>query len=147
MSRARSIGRALGADLMGSAEAGGAGALAGFVGAELASRYEWARKAWWATPAAVFLAGHVAKNVKPRLRNAGLGAVGGSGTMAFYNYKLARASQGQQPYPGAPATNGVQDSGDVDYMGTFRELSGGTGAVQEQNVARPTSSVMGLQAH
>ncbi len=132
------MGRGIG--MKSSAMALGAGAVAGFGAGELATRFEMMRKAWWVTPLVVAVGGHVGKGKWPKYRDAWDGLLGGAGTMAYYNYKLAQAGASA-----SSGTQGVQDTNavdDTDYVETYRQL-GEAGAVQESGGRR--SGVMGLQ--
>ncbi len=138
--RMAAMGRGIG--MKSSAMALGAGAVAGFGAGELATRFEMMRKAWWVTPLVVAVGGHVGKGKWPKYRDAWDGLLGGAGTMAYYNYKLAQAGASA-----SGGTQGVQETSavdDADYVETYRQLASGTGAVQESG-GRSRSNVMGLQ--
>ena len=140
--RMAAMGRGIG--IKSSAMSLGAGAVTGFAAGELATRFEMMRKAWWVTPLVTAIGAHVGKAKFPKFRDAWDGALGGAGTMAFYNYKLAQAGAAA-----SGGTQGIQEASGVDdgtdYLGAFNRLSAGTGAVQESSSSRSGASVMGLQ--
>jgi hypothetical protein len=127
-----------GAGLKSTAESGAAGAATGLLAAMAAEKIPFMTKAWYISPAAALLLGHVVKSRFPRFRDAGSGMVGAAGAMAYYNYKLSQATA-------ATNTSGVQETSgpdDVDYVRAFQSLPEAAGVMDTNR--RPRSSVMGL---
>jgi hypothetical protein len=119
-----------------------AGAATGFVAGKIAENVEFMRKAWYITPAAAAVAGHLAK--AKWHHEIGQAVIGGAGVMTYYNYILARASQlasgGTQ---GVQETSGVQDTGALDYVAAMNALPETTGAGDLPRYA--PSNVAGLE--
>jgi hypothetical protein len=130
-----------GSTLKGSGIALVTGAITGFVAGKLAENFEPMRRAWWVTPAVTAVGGHL---LKAKFRaDIGQAAIGGAGTMTYYNWILSRAGAAASGTQGVQETQGVQDTGDLDYVAAMNALPETTGASDVPRYA--PSGVAGLQ--
>jgi len=123
-SRARNVGRKIMGGYKSTAIAAGTGVAAGVVGGMLSEHVAWFQKYWYSLPLAIGLGGHVLKQTASA--EAGCAAVGAAGAMAYYNWKLHKASVAAS----GGETKGFQDTGAADdYVEALRSLPD-TGGLQ-----------------
>lgn len=139
-SKARSVGKSIMSGGKSSGIALATGAVAGLVGGILSENVAFFSKYWYALPIAIGVGGHVVKQTVSR--DAGSAALGSAGTMAYYNYKLHKASVAAS----GGETKGVQDTtGPVeDYVSALRSLPDTAGVQAPMRTA--ASSVMSMNA-
>jgi hypothetical protein len=139
--RARGLGGKVMGGFKGSAIALGTGAVAGLVGGMLTEHTDFFQKYWYSLPIAIGLGGHVIKQTVSR--DAGSAALGSAGTMAYYNYKLHKASVDASGGAAPAGTSGVQGPVE-DYVQQLRSLPDTAGT--QSPMSTSGRSVAGMRA-
>jgi len=115
--RARNIGNKIMGGYKSTAIAAGTGVAVGIVAGTLSENVPWFQKYWYSLPLAIGLGGHILKQTASA--EAGCAAVGAAGTMAYYNWRLHKASVAAS----GGETKGLQDTGAADdYVAALRSL-------------------------
>ncbi len=122
---------------------GATGAVTAWVAQMLVEHTDFFSKYWYAPALGVGFAGHVLKSMKNKhIAAGGMAAVGAAGAMAYYSYKLNKASKAAS----GTETSGVQtDTGaPSDYMAALRALPD-TSGVQEPMSRRASNPIAAMK--